>query len=157
MVRCTSGATAMFRSMIIAGVANVMADYASCLWHLSNTDMLTHFATTYPQASPWQLHKLAPLTASALTGALSRQGPKTESLTNESNPPPRPGGFGVSSAPNSLSTPNTYQPIPSPLLQVFAQRLRFGTIAPGYRPVRSCRVEDAVGQAYASMGPLTLA
>ena len=49
---------------------------------------------------------------------------------------------------------------PIPLLQVFAQRLRSGTLAPGRRPVRTRTVEDivrAVGQTYASMGPRTLA
>ncbi|KAI2499708.1 hypothetical protein MHU86_14789 [Fragilaria crotonensis] len=46
---------------------------------------------------------------------------------------------------------------PVPLLQIFAQRLRDGTIAPGRKPVRARTVEDAlraVGQAYAGMGAL---
>ena len=44
---------------------------------------------------------------------------------------------------------------PIPLLQVFAQRLRTGTLVPGRRSVRSRTVEDivrAVGQTYASVG-----
>ena len=46
---------------------------------------------------------------------------------------------------------------PVPLLQVFAQRLRAGTITPGRHPVRARTVEDAVravGQAYAGLGAL---
>ena len=44
---------------------------------------------------------------------------------------------------------------PIPLLQVFAQRLRSGTIAAGRRPLRTRTVEDtvrSVGQTYASVG-----
>ena len=44
---------------------------------------------------------------------------------------------------------------PIPILQVFAQRLRSGALAPSRRPVRSRTVEDivrAVGQTYASVG-----
>ncbi len=44
---------------------------------------------------------------------------------------------------------------PIPLLQLYAQRYRTGTIAPGRRPVRSRTVEDAVravGQTYTGMG-----
>ena len=41
------------------------------------------------------------------------------------------------------------------MLQIFAQRLRNGTLAPGRRDVHSRTLEDAVravGQTYASMG-----
>ena len=44
---------------------------------------------------------------------------------------------------------------PIPLLQIFAQRLRSGTLAPGRGPVKSRSVEDSVrgvGQTYAGMG-----
>jgi hypothetical protein len=46
-------------------------------------------------------------------------------------------------------------PDPIPLLQIFAQRLRSGTLCPSRGPVRTRSVEDAiraVGQAYAGMG-----
>lgn len=49
---------------------------------------------------------------------------------------------------------------PIPILQVFAQRLRSGTIASGRRPVWTRTVEDTVrsiGQTYASVGSRTLA
>lgn len=51
--------------------------------------------------------------------------------------------------------PGTLPRDPVPLLQVFAQRLRAGTIAPGRHSVRSRTVEDAVravGQTYAGLG-----
>jgi len=55
----------------------------------------------------------------------------------------------TSSDPDSLPTD------PVPLLLLFAQRLRSGTVSPRRRPMRSRNVEDtlrAVGQAYAGMG-----
>jgi hypothetical protein len=36
----------------IPGPANAMADDASRLWHLNDTDLLTHFAQLYPQEVP---------------------------------------------------------------------------------------------------------
>ncbi len=42
----------------IAGTANVMADNASRLWNLDNDHLLSHFASHYPQGSPWQLRTL---------------------------------------------------------------------------------------------------
>lgn len=57
----------------IPGKVNVMADDASRLWHLSDADLLTHFASTYPQDTSWQLRTLDPEMLSAVTGALSRQ------------------------------------------------------------------------------------
>ncbi len=51
--------------------------------------------------------------------------------------------------------PNHLPRDPVPLLQIFAQRLRDGAIAPGRHPVRSRTVEDAlrsVGQTYAGLG-----
>ncbi len=34
---------------------HVMADDCSRLWHLSDTQLLTHFALHYPQTKPWRL------------------------------------------------------------------------------------------------------
>jgi hypothetical protein len=58
----------------IAGKANVMADDASRLWHLSDADLLTHFCTVYPpQATSWKLLTLQADMRLALIGSLSRR------------------------------------------------------------------------------------
>jgi hypothetical protein len=54
----------------IAGAANAMAEYASRLWSLTNSQLLAHFEPTYPQSMSWQLRTLRPPTRSALISAL---------------------------------------------------------------------------------------
>jgi hypothetical protein len=54
----------------IPGPVNVMADDASRLLHLSDTELLSHFNTTYPQSKLWQLSHLQPRMLSALITAL---------------------------------------------------------------------------------------
>ena len=58
------------KATYLPGDANVMADDASCLQHLSNTAFLAHFNQNYPQETPWHLLHLKPQTASELTSAL---------------------------------------------------------------------------------------
>jgi hypothetical protein len=91
------------RHHFIAGPVNAMADDASRLWHLSDTALLTHFDSVYPQTSSWQLHHLLLATNSALTGALCRQRPSNESLDNVTPLPLPAGTFGNSSALPSIS------------------------------------------------------
>jgi hypothetical protein len=43
------------RHDFIPGLANTMSDDASRLHHLSDADFLTHFNSTYPQTTSWQL------------------------------------------------------------------------------------------------------
>ena len=47
-----------------------MADDASRLFSLSNSELLTHFNTSYPQNQPWSIYSLRPEMLSALTMAL---------------------------------------------------------------------------------------
>ena len=54
----------------LPGDANVMADDASYLQHLSNAAFLAHFDQNYPQATPWRLLHLKQQTASKLTSVL---------------------------------------------------------------------------------------
>jgi hypothetical protein len=54
----------------IAGLANAMADDASHLWHLSDSQLLAYFDQTYPQSQPWQLWTLQPQTFSTLISTL---------------------------------------------------------------------------------------
>jgi hypothetical protein len=99
----------------IAGFANSMADDASRLWSLNDSDLLTHFETQYPQVSPWQLLQLAPSMNSALIGALFKRRHGSASVPNASSPPQPPGPPGPLSAPACpltsiacLRTPSLY-------------------------------------------------
>ena len=98
----------------IAGRANVMADNASRLWNLSDTALLTHFNTSYPQASPWQLYQLPHSTSLALIGALCKQQQPTGCPLSGSMPLPQRGPYGSISVPPCPSTltrcPRTLSP-----------------------------------------------
>ena len=82
-----------------------MADDASRRWDLSDSDLLTHFATTYPQATSWRLSPLLHDTNSALIGALCRRRLHDGFRSNATTPPTPPGRYGRSSARNFVSTP----------------------------------------------------
>jgi hypothetical protein len=64
----------------IKGDHNVMANDYPQLWHLSDQQLLTHFAFNYPQSEPWQLCQLRPSIHSSLISALHKQQPALESL-----------------------------------------------------------------------------
>jgi hypothetical protein len=96
----------------IAGVANVMADDASRLWHLSDAALLTHFNHSYPQALPWQLRCLTPATNSALIGSLFRKRPSSAYAINAAGPPMPPENFGRHSVAASPSTSPIFPPTP---------------------------------------------
>jgi hypothetical protein len=88
----------------IAGTANVMADQASRLWDLSDTELLAHFASHYPQEKPW---KLCPLRNTMLSAVISCLQGKPASMPSVLNAPSRrrmPGILGWSFAPPSKST-----------------------------------------------------
>ena len=97
----------------IAGVANVMADDASRLWHLSDDALLTHFTDSYPQALPWELRYLHPATNSALIGSLFRKRPSSAYAINAAGPPMPPGNCGRHSVAASPSTSPIFPPTPS--------------------------------------------
>ena len=61
------------RHHYLPGSLNHMADDASRLWHLNDTELLTHFNFRYPQTTSWQLHPLTRPMSASLTGALLRQ------------------------------------------------------------------------------------
>ena len=98
----------------IAGKANVMADDASRLWHLSDADLLSHFTHHYPQASPWRMLTLSPETNSSLLGALFRRRPASVSLASVPPPPPPRGGSGPLSVTASPWIPRPCPPTPCP-------------------------------------------
>ena len=88
----------------IPGTANSMADDCSRLWHLTDSQLLSYFNSTYPQPSSWQLRHLRPAMLSALTSSLLRKRSTPESYLHEIKRPKRPGSYGRRFAPRSLST-----------------------------------------------------
>jgi hypothetical protein len=96
-----------YRSNIhyIAGPANAMADDASRLWHLSDSALLTHFNTIYPQHKPWKLSQLRPEMHSALITALQCKRSNPESFLPAHNTVMPPGFDGASFVSSSISTP----------------------------------------------------
>ena len=79
------------RHHYIPGPVNAMADDASRRWDLSDSALLTHFNTHYPQVHSWTLQPLPSATNSALTGALCRKRPPAEFLASVT-PLPMPAG-----------------------------------------------------------------
>lgn len=72
-----------FSADYIPGPANVMADDASRLWHLSDDELLSHFNAMYPQTAPWQmLHLRSPMN-SALITSLQRKPAELAPILNE--------------------------------------------------------------------------
>ena len=88
-------------------VANVMADDASRRWDLSETALLTHFNSWYPQDASWQLLTLHPDMHSAVIGALSQRRSIPVTLRLEASRPPLPGSFGKISVTASASAPTS--------------------------------------------------
>ena len=63
------------RGFFVPGIANVIADDSSRLFHLTDADFLSHFEQHYPQAKPWRLLHLKPDDASRLISALRSKPP----------------------------------------------------------------------------------
>ena len=57
----------------IPGPINSMADDCSRLWHLTDSQLLAHFNSKYPQNQPWKLVHLRPEMLSSVTSALQKQ------------------------------------------------------------------------------------
>lgn len=70
----------------IPGTVNAMADDCSRAWHLSDTQLLRHFDTTYPQAVPWLLCPLQPAMNSALISCLFKAPYALASVLNVPTP-----------------------------------------------------------------------
>ena len=102
------------KASYIPGPANQMADDCSRLWHLSDSQLLAHFNSRYPQEKPGQLVHLRPEMLFSLTSALQMKRPELGSVLNE--PPTRTaiGGCGKPSllpsmelTPTSTASPHT--------------------------------------------------
>ena len=96
------------KSDYIPGDVNRMADDTSRLWKLSDSQLLVHFDTTFPQKLPWQIVPLRPEMRSALISALQRRRPEPRSFLNELAHKTVTGKYGKSLLPHSVvSTPTS--------------------------------------------------
>ena len=93
------------RHHFIPGTLNTMADDASRLWHLTDMQLLTHFNSSNPQPTSWQLHHLEPSMHSALTGALCKKRCVPAALLSELPPRIPHGASGRPFAPLWASNP----------------------------------------------------
>ncbi len=91
----------------VPGPANVMADDASRLQHLTDEEFLSHFNQVYPQSKPWKLLHLPKETASSLILALRSKSPPLPTLPSAEKLPAKSLASGATSANNSMS------PLPS--------------------------------------------
>ena len=89
----------------ISGECNVMADDASRLHHLSNTDFLAHFNRHYPQSKSWRLwHPPSEIVTMALSAVLNKPFAK-ESVLAPTAPLQHTGVVGSRTANRWASTP----------------------------------------------------
>ena len=88
----------------VPGEANVMADDASRLQHLTDSDFLSHFEQHYKQPLPWKLLHLSDATYSKLISGLRLTSPPRPTLPSTEPPRPPPLGTGLPSAKNSTSS-----------------------------------------------------
>ena len=99
----------------IPGHLNVMADAASRLCSLSDTDFLTRFNALFPQALPWHLFRPSPALISAGISALRTQTCTSVSFLLPPTPPRRTGTSGPTTVPPYRST-LLFKTLPTPSL-----------------------------------------
>jgi len=64
------------------GVTNAMADDLSCLWHLTDSQLLTHLNSLCPQKQPWHIVHLQPEMLASLTTVLCTSHPQPQLCLN---------------------------------------------------------------------------
>jgi len=89
----------------IPGLANLLADQASRLFHLSDSDFLTQFNCRFPQSRPWQLLPLRAEMNSALISSLFRKPAALEPIFSGPPSTTRSGATGKPFAPIWESIP----------------------------------------------------
>ena len=92
------------QSFYIPGVVNTMADDASRLFHLSDSALLTHFNTVYPQTNSWRIVHPTSKTLFSVTSALRRTRVDPASFLRVPTLMTKPGSSGPSSVPTCTST-----------------------------------------------------
>ena len=110
-------------SFFLPGDRNGMADDASRLQHLTDSEFLAHLEQAYPQGKPWQLLHLSTELSSELNSILRSKLPASPLLPRPAGPRTNSLGSGLTSARNSrsplpcipLATPRTSSPTSSSL------------------------------------------
>jgi hypothetical protein len=88
----------------LPGKLNAMADDASRLWNMNDTELLTHFNITYPQHRSWQLYHPRPAVTSAVICALHRKRSQPASFLAVPKQPTTIGTTGLTFASRSMWT-----------------------------------------------------
>ena len=65
------------------GVTNAIADDLSRLWHLTDSQLLTHLNSLYPQKQPWRIVHLQPEMLASVTTALCASRPQLQLCLND--------------------------------------------------------------------------
>ena len=91
------------------GVTNATADDLSCLWHLTNSQSLTHLNSLCPQKQPWRIVHLRPEMLASVTTALCASRPQPQLCPNDPKTKTVIGASGLTSA-APLACPQTYHP-----------------------------------------------
>ena len=99
----------------IAGSANVMADDASRLWDMTDSQFLSYFEQTYPQTKPWTLVRLTPAMILPVISSLRSESSAAQLLPLAQPRHQTRGESGKPSVMNSTSSPaSPAPPTPSP-------------------------------------------
>ena len=96
----------------LPGRLNAMADDCSRLWQLTDSQLVSYFNFTYPQAATWKLHHLRPEMLSVLTSNLQMKRLQPESFLLDQQRPTPPGRSGLRFATPLMST-RTYRRWPT--------------------------------------------
>ena len=149
------------RHHFIAGTDNSMADDASRLWHLNDSELLTHFNSTYPQSTSWELRQLGAHMLSALNGALFKKRCVPACLLNAIGPVKPPGGSGRPFVPISASLPTFATPLGTRYLYLnslptFTEPVRLHPAASPSHLARWEKPYEAWDRRFPGCGPSTL-
>jgi hypothetical protein len=91
-------------SFFIPGKLNSMADDCSRLWHLTDSQLLAHFDSVYPQATSWRIVVPRPEILSSVTSAMHRKRLAPELFLREPHPTTTCGPSGQNFVKTSLLT-----------------------------------------------------
>ena len=81
-----------------ARVTNAMADDLSRLWHLTNSQLLTHLNSLCPQKQPWHIVHLRPEMLASVTAVLHASRPQPQLCLNNPKTKTVIGASGLTSA-----------------------------------------------------------
>jgi hypothetical protein len=140
----------------ITGEANAMVDACSRMWHLSDSQLLAYFDSTFPQSRPWQLCLLRKPMHCALISSLSRIASNKALLHSAPKQWTSIGRAGTYSMRSTMWTPTSKHGwIRSPSSKSLVKDTEMEGWLPAKKPVRARTVEDglrAVGHAHTRLG-----